>query len=94
MQGLIRSATKELQACGREQASVHIEAAITQMRHFDKVRVPYFQMLVAQARHSKAGADNATREIVRLPGNPMLRYVRGPSAAGDPAHPNQEKLKL
>jgi hypothetical protein len=94
VQGLIRSATKELQACGREQASLHIEAAIAQMRHFDKVRVPYFQMLLAQARHHKTGDDDATRAIVRLPGNPMLRYVRGNTAADDPAHPNQEKLKL
>jgi len=94
VQGLIRSATKEMQACGREQASVHIEAAIAQMRYFDKVRVPYFQMLLAQARHHKPGVDDVTREIVRLPGNPMLRYVRGNTAADGPAHPNQEKLKL
>ena len=94
VQGLIRSATKELQACGREQASLHIEAAVAQMRHFDKVRVPYFQMLLAQARHHKPGASDAMREIVRLPGNPMLRYVRGNTAADDPAQPHQEKLKL
>ena len=94
VQGLIRSATKELQACGREQASVHIETAIAQMRHFDKVRVPYLQMLLAQARHQKAGTNDAAREIVRLPGNPMLRYVRGNTTADDPAHPHQEKLKL
>jgi hypothetical protein len=93
VQGLIRSATKELQACGREQASLHIEAAIAHMRHFNKVRVPYFQALLAQARHQKPGTNNLLREIVRLPGNPMLRYVRDTLAAVDPAHPNQEMLK-
>ena len=94
VQGLVRSAAKELQSCGRERAGVHLEAAIAQMRQFDKVRVPYFQMLLAQARHHKPGPDDATREIVRRPGNPLLRYVRGTPAADDPAHPHQESLKL
>jgi hypothetical protein len=91
VQGLIRSATKELQACGHEQGSAHIEAAIAHMRHFNKVRVPYFQALLAQARHQKPGASILARDIVRLPGNPMLRYVGG--AAADPVHPNPEFLK-
>jgi hypothetical protein len=64
------------------------------MRHFDKVRVTYFQMLLAQARYHKPGTNDAMREIVRLPGNPMLRYVRSNTAADDPDHPHQEKLKL
>lgn len=92
VQGLVRSAAKELQAQGRERASAHLDAAIAQMRHFDKVRVPYFQMLLAQARHHKPGPAEATREIVRLPGNPLLRYVGGANAAVDP--PQQENLEL
>jgi hypothetical protein len=94
VQGLIRSATKELQACGREQASLHIVAAIAHMRHFNKVRVPYFQALLAQAHHQKPGLINLAREIVRLPGNPMLRYVHDTVVAIDPSHPHQEILKL
>ena len=66
-------------------------AAITHMRHFNKVRVPYFQGLLAQARHQKADLDPLGRDIVRMPGNPMLRYVGGDTA--DCVHPNQEKLK-
>ena len=92
VQGLVRSAAKELQTHGRERASTYLEAAIAQMRHFDKVRVPYFQMLMAQARHHKPGPADATREIVRLPGNPLLRYIRGAGAAVDPVPPQQEKL--
>ena len=53
VQGLVRSVAKELQTRGRECASSYMEAAIAQMRHFDKVRVSYFQMLMAQARHHK-----------------------------------------
>jgi len=92
VQGLIRSASKELQTYGHERASAHIEAAIAHMRHFNKVRVPYFQALLAQARNQKPGANALERDIVRLPGNPMLRYVGG--AAADPDHPKQEKLKV
>src|SRR5690242_5047489 len=76
----------------RERASAHLEAAIAQMRHFDKIRVPYFQMLMARARHHKPSPADATREIVRLPGNPMRRYVRGAGAAVDPVPPQQETL--
>jgi hypothetical protein len=92
VQGLVRSAAKELQTQGRDRASVHMEAAIAQMRHFDKVRVPYFQALLAQARHRKPTDNDPSREIVRLPGNPLLRYFRGVTAAVDPVQPHQEML--
>jgi hypothetical protein len=94
VQGLVRAATKELNAHGRERAGVHMEAAIAHMRHFNKIRVPYFQMLLAQARHYKQTNIEAKREIVRLPNNPMLRYIRGTSAAVDPDPSPQEKLLL
>jgi hypothetical protein len=75
VQGLIRSAAKELQRCGHEPASAHIESAIAHMRHFNKVRVPYFQALLAQAHQQKVDPHPPGRDIVRQPGNPMLRYV-------------------
>jgi hypothetical protein len=43
--------------------------------------VPYFQALLAQAR-KQALEPESGREIVRRPGNPMLRYVAG-AVAGD-----------
>ena len=64
------------------------------MRHFEKVRVPYFKGLLAQSRHQKPGAADPSRQIVRMPGNPMLRYVRGSLAADPAVHTNQENLKL
>ncbi len=93
VQGLIRAAAKELQIPGTEPASVRIAAAIAQMRHFEKVRVPYFKGLLAQSRHQKPGAADPSRQIVRVPGNPMLRYVRG-SPAADLVHTNPENLEL
>lgn len=88
VQGLIRSCTKELNAAGRELAIPRITAAISTMRLFKKIRVGYFQELLAHARRQAIQPEPA-REIVRQPGNPMLRY-----AVGDGVTPTQEKLHL
>jgi hypothetical protein len=52
------------------------------MRRYDKFRVPYFQALLAQAR-KKIIEPSEAREIVRRPGNPMLRYATGAPHSGD-----------
>jgi hypothetical protein len=96
-QGFVRSCTKEINKTGHELASVRIAAAIATMRRYNKFRVPYFQALLAQARkQTKNPASD--REIVRRPGNPMLRYVGGTDQAAANAAiastPRQEKLKL
>lgn len=98
-QGFVRSCTKEINSAGRELATVRIGAAIATMRAYDKYRVPYFQALLAQARKHSAAPLAAEREIVRRPGNPMLRYVSGAVVAGGAAAavaPTliQEKLTL
>jgi hypothetical protein len=97
-QGFVRSCTKEINTAGREVASVRIVAAIATMRRYDKFRVPYFQALLAQARKQVLNPDDS-RQIVRRPGNPMLRYVAGadrPAAVVDavPSTSIQENLKL
>lgn len=95
-QGFVRSCTKEINRVGHELASAHIAAAIGQMRRYDRFRVPYFQALLAQARQPSVQPDTA-REIVRRPGNPMLRYVdRAVAVNGDdaPPTPPQESLPL
>ncbi len=76
---------------------MRIAAAIATMRRYDKFRVPYFQALLVQARR-QTRVEDGSREIVRRPGNPMLRYIAG----GDPlidtnaaASPSpQESLKV
>jgi transposase len=94
VQGLIRACTKEIHEAGREPAIVHIKSAIATMRRYDKFRVPYFKDLLAQARRKKIKPD-AAREIVRLPGNPMLRHAGAPAAAvTEVVTPTQESLKL
>lgn len=76
-QGFVRSCTKEINTAGHELASERIAAAIATMRRYDKFRVPYFQALLAQARKQTTAAPGESREIVRRPGNPMLRYAVG-----------------
>ena len=83
---------------GREVANLRIASAIATMRRYDKFRVPYFQALHVQARKQAISPDDS-RQIVRRPGNPMLRYVAGadlPVDAGAAvASPSlQENLKL
>jgi hypothetical protein len=81
-QGLIRACTKEINEVGRERASVNILAAIATMRQYNKIRVPYFQALLTQERKA-ALRPEAGREIVRRPGNPMLRYADGAAVGTD-----------
>ena len=97
-QGFVRSCTKEINTAGHEIASLRIAAAIATMRRYNKFHVPYFQALLAQAR-KQTTIPASDREIVRRPGNPMLRYVGGAdqpvdASAAIASPPLQEKLKL
>ena len=74
VQGLVRSSAKEIAAAGHELAGQRIAQAVATMRRYNKVRVPYFQALLAQARKSNVQPDT-DRQIVRRAGNPMLRYA-------------------
>jgi hypothetical protein len=96
-QGFVRSCTKEINTAGHEVASLRIAAAIATMRRYAKFRVPYFQALLAQAHKQAVHPDE--RQIVRRPGNPMLRYLTGADECADAAvavvsTPLQETLKL
>ena len=95
-QGFVRSSTQEINQSGHDIASVRIAAAIATMRRYNRCRVPYFQALLAQAR-KQAIHPQAGRDIVRRPGNPMLRYVAGASAGEAvpvPSTSTQETLDL
>ncbi len=95
-QGFLRRCTKEINQSGRELASERIAAAIATMRGHNRIRVPYFQALLDQMRR-QAAQPQGGREIVRRPGNPMLRY--GVAAGAEETtpmtiNPNQENLDL
>jgi len=95
-QGFVRRSTQEINQSGHDIASERIAAAIVSMRRYNRCRVPYFQALLAQAR-KQAIHPQAGRDIVRRPGNPMLRYVAGASAGEAvpvPSTSTQETLDL
>jgi len=97
-QGSVRSCTKEINTAEHEVANLRIAAAIATMRRYDKFRVPYFQSLLVQAR-KQTRTEDGNREIVRRPGNPMLRYVGGSDQFSDTntavaSTSLQESLKL
>jgi hypothetical protein len=93
----VRTCTKEINSAGHEAASGRIAAAIVTMRRYNRYRVSYFHDLLAQARKLPVSPE-ADRDIVRRPGNPMLRYAGGAvqAADADVAVPtvNQESLDL
>jgi transposase len=74
--GLVAACTKEINRSGHALASEHISAAIATMRRYNRIRTPYFQELLTQARKQSMNPQ-PSREIVRRPGNPFLRYVGG-----------------
>jgi transposase len=94
-QGFVRSCTKEINAAGHAVASERIATVIATMRRYNRYRVPYFQALLAQARKQTC-QPTAEREIVRRPGNPMLRYAAGASSdtPSAPTSTTQESLDL
>jgi transposase len=75
-QGLVSACTKEISRCGHALASEHIGTAIATMRRYNRIRTPYFQDLLKQS-HKQSRNPQPSREIVRRPGNPYLRYVGG-----------------
>jgi hypothetical protein len=65
------------------------------MRRYNRYRVPYLHDLLVQAR-KQLPSPASDRQIVRRPGNPMLRYAGGAAADANAAVPtiNQESLEL
>jgi transposase len=86
VQGLLRSATKHLHAVGHDAAVPKIVASVAEMRRLGRVRAPLFAELLA--RPVPSPAVDGERDIVRRPGNPLLRYA----AATDPVPSPQEAL--
>jgi Mu transposase, C-terminal domain len=91
VQGLLRTATKHLQAVGHDAAVTQIGAAVATLRRLDKIRVPFFAELLARPTPPSSERERA-RTIVRRPGNPLLRYATTVTPAVDPVPPTPESL--
>jgi len=73
IQGILRVASKEVHAAGRDVAIPRIISAIAEMRRLNKIRAPLFADLIQQQKHAPPPAED--RSIARRPGNPLLRYA-------------------
>jgi transposase len=71
VQGIIRHAYQVIQAHGRSQAEPWLEGAIAQMKRFNRIRVKPFEEFIKQEQ--KKSRNQEDRNIVRIPGNPMVR---------------------
>jgi transposase len=71
-QGIVRKAYAVIQSDTRENAAPWIAQACAQMRRFGRVRVQYFEQLLASEK-KKSAVSREDREIQRQPGNPMVR---------------------
>lgn len=75
-QGLVRVSRLEIERIGADTARANMTRAIEEMRRFNKIRVPYYEDLLARYRmenRTKPGMDKM--RIDRRP-NPNLRYVK------------------
>jgi hypothetical protein len=85
-QGLVRRASQELQALGREAGSPIIVEAVNRMRLYNRVRVSYFaETLTALKKQRFQRAED--REIRRQPNNPMLRNQPAAVNTGSTTNP-------
>ena len=76
-QGLVRVSRSEIEKHGSELGRLNIAKAVSEMKRFNKIRVPYFEDLLARYRTEhlqKRGVDKM--KIERRP-NPNLRHTKG-----------------
>ncbi len=84
-QGLIRTARKEVVRTGAEIAGPNITLAVAHMRRFQTIRVATFGQFLEQLRPQVAVPPD--REVVRQPGNPMLRKTPSNQSSSPPLQP-------
>jgi len=74
--GLVRFARMEIETYGRATAEVRIVEAVLHMNRFNQIRVRVFRETIERLRKVHLQSLNKVdREIVRIPGNPMLRQA-------------------
>ncbi len=74
--GLVRFARAEIETYGHVAAEARITEAVMQMNRFNQIRVRVFRETVERLRKNHLQSLNKIdREIVRIPGNPMLRQA-------------------
>ena len=74
--GLVRFARTEIETYGRSAAEIRITEAVLHMNRFNQLRVKVFKETIERLRKAHLlNLNKIDREIVRIPGNPMLRQA-------------------
>lgn len=74
--GLVRFARSEIETYGRAAAEERIIEAVAHMTRFNQLRVRVFRETIERLRKAHLlKSTKIDREIVRIPGNPMLRQT-------------------
>lgn len=73
-QGFVRIARSEIKLGNHADSTDRIVKAIEDMRRYDRARTPYFQDRLNYFRKRQWQDKSKERDIMRKPGNPMLRH--------------------
>lgn len=88
-QGLVRASRSENAKLGAELGRLVIAKSIQEMRRFNKIRVPYFESLLARHRQEHLKNPGVDRMKIDRRPNPNLRHVKEVSLQLIVNNPNQ-----
>ncbi|MCM2281942.1 MAG: IS21 family transposase [Bdellovibrionaceae bacterium] len=75
VQGLIRVSRTEIEKVGIDRARAGIAPAVEDMRRFDRIRVPYYEDLLAKYRADASKSKTADKMKIDRRANPNLRHT-------------------
>lgn len=74
-QGLVRVSRTEIEKAGVDRARANMALAIEDMRRFDRIRVPYYEELLAKYRTEAAKTPVPDKMKIERRANPNIRHV-------------------
>lgn len=81
--GLVRYARSEIEKYGRVEAEPRIREAVAHMVRFNQMRTRVFKETIERLRQNhQLSQTKIDREIIRIPGNPMLRKTESVPVQG------------
>jgi transposase len=75
-QGFVRVSRTEIEKLGNDRARANIALALEDMRRFDRVRVPYFEELLAKYRTEAAKTSVPDKMKIERRANPNIRHCQ------------------
>lgn len=76
-QGLVRVSRAEIEKLGHELGRLNITKAVAEMKRFNKIRVPYFEDLLARYRAEHLQKRSVDKMKIDRRPNPNLRHIKG-----------------